>query len=122
MTNLDLTGINKSYDLLNKYGKQLTYKQVSQGSYNLDTNEYETTTTTRLIKGLITKPKIDEINAGLATSEDSIILVASKSLEGLTISKDDLITVNNKDIQITSYDYVYSGEEIFMYKFKCKLR
>lgn len=121
MTKLDEIAIEKSFELISKFGKDLIYKQRIQGTYNVETGAYETTETTQPFKGFITKPKVSEITSGIATAEDNIILVASKSLN-VVPSKDDLITINGSDIQINNFSYVYSGFEICLFKLVCKLR
>ncbi len=121
MTAIDEIAINKSFELINKYGKPLVYKQKTQGAYDVNTGTYPIVETSQDIVGFITKPKVGEINTGIATAEDSIILVASKSLN-VVPNKEDIISINGNDIQINNFSYVYSGFEICLFKFVCKLR
>ena len=121
MTQLDKTAIAKAYELINKFGKVLTYKSESEGVFDPSTGDFAESVTTQSFKGFITKPKTGEIQSGMATIEDNIILVASKSLD-IEPKANDIITINAKDITIKSINSVYSGEEICLYKLVCKLR
>ena len=121
MTQLDKTAIAKAYELINKFGKVLTYKSESEGVFDPSTGDFVESVTTQSFKGFITKPKTGEITSGMATIEDNIILVASKSLD-IEPKANDIITINAKDITIKSINSVYSGEEICLYKLVCKLR
>ena len=120
MTQLDKTAIAKAYELINKFGKVLTYKSEG-GVFDPSTGDFTESVTTQSFKGFITKPKTGEITSGMATIEDNIILVASKSLD-IEPKANDIITINAKDITIKSINSVYSGEEICLYKLVCKLR
>ena len=121
MTQLDKTAIAKAYALINKFGKVLTYKSESEGVFDPSTGDYAENIIPKPFKGFITKPKTGEITSGMATIEDNIILVASKSLN-IEPKANDIITINAKDITIKSINSVYSGEEICLYKLICKLR
>ena len=120
MTQLDKTAIAKAYALINKFGKALVYKS-ERGVSDPSTGDFTGSVTTKSFKGFITKPKTGEIQSGMATIEDNIILVASKSLD-IEPKANDIITINAKDITIKSINSVYSGEEICLYKLICKLR
>ena len=120
MTQLDKTAIAKAYALINKFGKVLTYKS-ERGVFDPSTGDFTESATPQSFKGFITKPKTGEITSGMATIEDNIILVASKSLD-IEPKANDIITINAKDITIKSINSVYSGEEICLYKLICKLR
>ena len=120
MTQLDKTAIAKAYELINKFGKVLVYKSEG-GVFSPSTGDFTESVTTQRFKGFITKPKTGEITSGMATIEDNIILVASKSLD-IKPKANDIITINAKDITIKSINSVYSGEEICLYKLVCKLR
>ena len=121
MTQLDKTAIAKAYELINKFGKVLTYKSESEGVFDPSTGDFTDSAKPQSFKGFITKPKTGEIESGMATIEDNIILVASKSLD-IEPKANDIITINTKDITIKSINSVYSGEEICLYKLVCKLR
>ena len=120
MTQLDKTAIAKAYELINKFGKALVYKSEG-GVVDPSTGDFIESATPQSFKGFITKPKTGEITSGMATIEDNIILVASKSLD-IEPKANDIITINAKDITIKSINSVYSGEEICLYKLICKLR
>jgi phage tail tube protein FII len=126
MTPLDKRLQPTALKLLNKYGKALTYVQTTEGAYNPETSEIDTTSITYNIKGLLSEVSVGDITRGSASS-----VSVNKPITGLdvkiTISGLSIDNPINGDVINGKYfvkyvNPVYSGELVAYYELICESR
>ena len=126
MTPLDKRLQPTALKLLNKYGKALTYVQTTEGVYNPETSEIDTTSITYNIKGLLSEVSVGDITRGSASS-----VSVNKPITGLdvkiTISGLSIDNPINGDVINGKYfvkyvNPVYSGELVAYYELICESR
>jgi hypothetical protein len=117
MTPLDKRLVPTALKLLNKYGKALTYVQTTEGEYNPETSEIDTTSITYNVKGLLSKVSYGDITSGIATATDSKITIAGLSIDNPMSG--DLI---NGKYFVKYVNPVYSGELVAYYELICESR
>jgi hypothetical protein len=126
MTPLDKRLQPTALKLLNKYGKALTYVQTTEGVYNPETSEIDTTSTTYNVKGLLSEVSVGDITRGSASS-----VSLNKPITGLdvkiTIAGLSIDNPMNGDLINGKYfvkyvNPVYSGELVAYYELICESR
>lgn len=118
---LDVKARKTAEALLSKFGKVATYVQIENANYNPATGAFDIVENEVSITCYISKPTAGEIQAGLATADDAIILVSALEL-GLTPKNEDLIVFSDKTYTIKKSHDVYSGEEIALHKLVSVIR
>lgn len=101
-------------NLLQSYGKAVTFKRITQGTYNPDTGSVTTTTASSAIHIILQNPN----NAELATGQyrvDQVIAMISAEELGFSPTPNDKITIDGVDWNITSVSFISSGEQNAVY-------
>lgn len=101
-------------NLLQSYGKAVTFKRITQGTYNPDTGSVTTTTASSSIHIIMQNPN----NAELATGQyrvDQVIAMISAEELGFSPTPNDKITIDGVDWNITSVSFISSGEQNAVY-------
>jgi len=126
MTPLDTRLQPTALKLLNKYGKALTYVQTTEGEYNPETSEIDTTSITYNIKGLLSEVSVGDITRGSASSvslNKPITALDSKiTIAGLSIDNPMNGDVINGKYFVKYVNSVYSGELVAYYELICESR
>lgn len=96
--------------LINDFGKNISIKRITEGAYNVETGTITNTETVINLIGVISSPKINEIDNTLIEKTDLIITVSDE------VSLEDIVTIDGKDYTIKSILPLYSGNLIAYYK------
>lgn len=101
-------------NLLQSYGKSVTFKRITQGAYNTDTGSVATTIANTPIHIIMQNPN----NAELATGQyriDQVIAMISAEELGFAPTPNDKLTIDGNDWNITSVSFICSGEQNAVY-------
>lgn len=96
--------------LINDFGKNIKIKRITEGAYNVETGTITNTETVINLIGVISSPKINEIDNTLIEKTDLIITVSDE------VSLEDIVSIDGKDYTIKSILPLYSGNLIAYYK------
>ena len=96
--------------LINQFGKNISIKRIAEGAYNVETGTITNTETIINLIGVISSPKINEIDNTLIEKTDLIVTVSDE------VSLEDIITIDSKDYTIKAIIPLYSGSLIAYYK------
>ena len=96
--------------LINDFGKNISIKRISEGAYNVETGTITNTETIINLVGVISSPKINEIDNTLIEKNDLIVTVSD------VVSLEDIVTIDSNDYTIKSILPLYSGNLIAYYK------
>lgn len=102
---------NKAIRLINDFGKNIKIKKISEGAYNVETGTITNTETIINLVGVVSSPKINEIDNTLIEKTDLIVTVSD-----VVVSLEDIVTIDSKDYTIKSIMPLYSGNLIAYYK------
>jgi hypothetical protein len=126
MTPLDKRLQPTALKLLNKYGKSLTYVQTTEGVYNPETSEIDTTSIIYNIKGLLSEVSVGDITRGSASSvslnKPITGLDVKITIAGLSIDNPMNGDVINGKYFVKYVNPVYSGELVAYYELICESR
>jgi phage tail tube protein FII len=126
MTPLDKRLQPTALKLLNKYGKSLTYVQTTEGVYNPETSEIDTTSITYNVKGLLSEVSVGDITRGSASSvsvnKPITGLDVKITIAGLSIENPINGDVINGKYFVKYVNPVYSGELVAYYELICESR
>ena len=101
--------------LINDFGKNISIKQVAEGTYNIETGTITNTETIINLVGVVSSPKINEIDNTLIEKTDLIVTVSD-----VLVSLEDIVTIDGKDYTIKAVMPLYSGNLIAYYKLVVK--
>ena len=96
--------------LINQFGKNISIKRIAEGAYNVETGTITNTETIINLIGVISSPKINEIDNTLIEKTDLIVTVSDE------VSLEDIVTIDSKDYTIKAIIPLYSGSLIAYYK------
>ena len=96
--------------LINDFGKNISIKRITEGVYNVETGTITNTETIINLIGVISSPKINEIDNTLIEKTDLIVTVSD------VVSLEDIVTIDSKDYTIKAVMPLYSGNLIAYYK------
>jgi hypothetical protein len=126
MTPLDKRLQPAALKLLSKYGKALTYVQTTEGEYNPETSEIDTTSITYNVKGLLSEVSVGDITRGSASSvslnKPITGLDVKITIAGLSIDNPINGDVINGKYFVKYVNPVYSGELVAYYELICESR
>lgn len=97
--------------LINQFGKNISIKRMVEGEYDVDTGTITNTETIINLVGVVSSPKVNEIDNTLIEKTDLIVTVSD-----VVVSLEDIITIDGKDYTIKSILPLYSGNLIAYYK------
>ena len=100
--------------LINDFGKNISIKRISEGTYDVDTGTITNTETVINLVGVVSSPKINEIDNTLIEKTDLIVTVSDE------VSLEDIVTIDSKDYTIKGILPLYSGNLIAYYKLVVK--
>lgn len=100
--------------LINQFGKNISIKRITEGVYNVDTGTITNTETVINLVGVVSSPKINEIDNTLIEKTDLIVTVSDE------VSLEDIVTIDGKDYTIKAVMPLYSGNLIAYYKLVIK--
>ena len=101
---------SKATKLINDFGKKILIKQIVEGVYDVDTGTVNNTQIIVSTIGVVSSPKINEINNTLIEKTDLIVTVSDE------VRLEDIITIDSKDYTIKGILPLYSGNAIAYYK------
>ena len=101
---------NKATRLINDFGKNIKIKRITEGTYDVDTGTITNTEIVINLIGVISSPKINEIDNTLIEKTDLIVTVSDE------VSLEDIVTIDGKDYTIKAIMPLYSGNLIAYYK------
>ena len=101
---------SKATKLINDFGKNISIKQVVEGTYNVETGTITNTEIVINLIGVVSSPKINEIDNTLIEKTELIVTVSDE------VSLEDIITIDSKDYTIKAILPLYSGSLIAYYK------
>jgi len=100
--------------LINQFGKNISIKRISEGTYDVETSTTTNTETIINLVGVVSSPKINEIDNTLIEKTDLIVTVSDE------VSLEDIVTIDGKDYTIKSIMPLYSGNLVAYYKLVVK--
>lgn len=100
--------------LINQFGKNISIKRISEGAYDIDIGTITNTESIINLVGVVSSPKINEIDNTLIEKTDLIVTVSDE------VSLEDIVTIDGKDYTIKSILPLYSGNLIAYYKLVIK--
>ena len=101
---------NKATKLINQFGKNISIKRITEGAYNVETGTITNTEIVINLVGVVSSPKINEIDNTLIEKTDLIVTVSDE------VSLEDIVTIDSKDYTIKAIIPLYSGSLIAYYK------
>ena len=100
--------------LINDFGKNISIKKITEGDYDVDTGTITNAEMIINLVGVVSSPKINEIDNTLIEKTDLIVTVSD------VVSLEDIVTIDGKDYTIKAIMPLYSGELIAYYKLVVK--
>ena len=97
--------------LINDFGKNIKIKRITEGAYDVETGTITNTETVINLVGVISSPKINEIDNTLIEKTDLIVTVSDE-----VVNLEDIVTIDSKDYTIKAIIPLYSGNLIAYYK------
>lgn len=107
---LDDFAIETAKELIDEFGKNISIKKISEGAYDVDTGTITNTETVINLIGVVSSPKINEIDNTLIEKNDLIVTVSDE------VSLEDIVTIDGRDYTIKAVMPLYSGNLIAYYK------
>ena len=101
----------KTIKLINQFGKNISIKRTTEGDYDVDTGTVTSTQIIVPVVGVVSSPKINEIDNTLIEKTDLIVTVSD-----VIISLEDIVIIDGKDYTIKAIMPLYSGNLIAYYK------
>jgi hypothetical protein len=95
---------NVASKLVNKFGGDITYRQVAGGAYNTTTGAITETVTDTAVKGVLDKVNKQEINE-LIHEQDKKLILAAKDLPAAA-SLSDRVVISNVVHQIVKINVI----------------
>lgn len=105
----------KATKLINDFGKNISIKQITEGVYDVNTSTVINTETIINLVGVVSSPKVNEIDNTLIQKTDLIVTVSD-----VVVNLEDIVTIDNKDYMIKGIFPLYSGNLIAYYKLVCR--
>ena len=97
--------------LINNFGKNISIKKISEGNYDVETGTITNSETVINLIGVVSSPKINEIDNTLIEKTDLIVTVSD-----VVVSLEDIVTIDGRDYTIKAIMPLYSGSLIAYYK------
>ena len=101
--------------LINNFGKNISIKKISEGNYDVETGTITNSETVINLIGVVSSPKINEIDNTLIEKTDLIVTVSD-----VVVSLEDIVTIDGRDYTIKAIMPLYSGNLIAYYKLVVK--
>lgn len=101
-------------NLLQAYGKAVTFKRITQGSYNPATGSVTTTTTTSTVYTILQNPDDTQLASGQYRVDQVIAMLSAAEL-GFEPTPNDKISIDGVDWNISKVSFTSSGEQNALY-------
>lgn len=119
-TQLNDDFVNLAKELFEDLTQTATFKQTTGGGINFETGNFDGDVVTNIpIYCRISNPTVGDIDKGLATKEDAIILTAGIYFKSNKPLVGDKIVVGSKTYIIKNFIGVDAVYETALYKFVC---
>lgn len=119
-TFLDRIASSQAKSVLNRFGKTVTVKTKTTGTYNKDTGAVTATTATQTVKAQVDGQSLQTIGEmlqpGLVKRADLKVSIAASALTTVP-TLGDAITIGSVDYAIHHIRPLYSGDDVALYEF-----
>lgn len=119
MTELDAEIGPLALELIDEFGKSISYAKVTSGEYDTTTGEGIITAPVVSIKGIVEEFKGQDFASGLIEGGDKKITVAAQAFDEVPTSS-DTVTLDNLTYTIVGVKTVYSGELPAIYELQAR--
>jgi hypothetical protein len=119
MTKLDERMRALALTQINAKGKTMTFKKVTDGTYDAATGTATPTSAPVACKGIIARPSSAALQREIARLGDQRVYVAAAALTS-TPEPGDLLTIDGADWRIVAVFPYYSGELVALYDFNVR--
>ena len=97
-------------NMLQAYGKEVTFKRITQGSYDPDTGSVSTTVTNYTVYTLLQNPDDTQLASGQYRMDQVIALLSAEEL-GIEPTLNDKIYIDGVDWNISAISFTSSGAQ-----------
>ena len=111
---LDATMRPLASQLLKKFGKPVTFKKITQGSYDPLTGSVSTTVQTKSIYTYLSNPDDTQLASGQYRVDQVIAMISALEL-GFEPTPNDKITIDGVDWNISRVSFLSSGVSNALY-------
>jgi hypothetical protein len=101
-------------NLLQAYGKAVTFKRITQGSYNPATGSVSTTTVTSTVYTILQNPDDTQLASGQYRVDQVIAMLSAAEL-GFEPTPNDKISIDGVDWNISKVSFTSSGAQNALY-------
>lgn len=97
-------------NMLQAYGKEVIFKQITQGVYDPNTGSVTTTTTNHTVYTLLQNPDDSQLATGQYRIDQVIALISAEEL-GIEPTMNDKINIDGVDWNISAISFTSSGAQ-----------
>lgn len=119
MTELDAEIGPLALELIDEFGKSISYQKVTSGEYDTTTGEAAVTNPSIDIKGIVENYKGQDFSSGLIEGGDKKVTVAAQAFAELPTTS-DTITIDNLTYTIVGIKTVFSGDLPAIYELQAR--
>lgn len=101
-------------NLLQSYGKQVTFKRITQGAYDPTTGSVAVTTSSSTIHTILQNPDETQLASGQYRIDQVIAMLSAEEL-GFEPTPNDKINIDGADWNISMVSFISSGEQNAVY-------
>jgi hypothetical protein len=101
-------------NLLQSYGKQVTFKRITQGEYDPTTGSVAVTTSSSTVHTILQNPDETQLASGQYRIDQVIAMLSAEEL-GFAPTPNDKITIDGSDWNISMVSFISSGEQNAVY-------
>ncbi len=101
-------------NLLQSYGKEITFKRITQGDYDPNTGSVSVTTATSTVHTILQNPDETQLASGQYRIDQVIAMLSAEEL-GFEPTPNDKLVINGADWNISMVSFVSSGEQNAVY-------
>lgn len=119
MTELDTEIGPLALELIDEYGKAISYSRVTPGEYNTDTGAVESATVVIELRAIVEEYAGQSFLSGLIEAGDKKVTIAANSVDTLPTTQDTVL-IDNITYTVVNVKITYSGDLAALYELQCR--